>query len=148
MIRRKGQSWQKCVMKMQKKSESDYRIARQGNVKVVTKMQGKERGNWFIEQPSPRANLVIHNCTLFKIMKCSRKWKFLRQYLSVNQSFSSFAKVDCLWKPRSEDRLNTFCQKLSCWGNCIKLQFSDIEFPISLFCTLTILSMMFKDFSF
>ena len=45
MIRRKGQSWQKCVMKMQKKSESDYKIARQGNVKVITKMQGKERGN-------------------------------------------------------------------------------------------------------
>ena len=92
MIRRKGQSWQKCVMKMQKKSESDYKIARQGNVRVITKMQGKERGNWFIEQPSPRANLVIHNCTLFKIMKCSRKWKFLRQYISVNQSFCSFAK--------------------------------------------------------
>ena len=26
---------------MQKKSESDYKIARQGNVKVITKMQGK-----------------------------------------------------------------------------------------------------------
>ena len=30
---------------MQKKSESDYKIARQGNVKVITKVQGKERGN-------------------------------------------------------------------------------------------------------
>ena len=31
--------------------------------------------------------------------------------------------------------LNTFCEKLSTEGNCIKLQYSDIDFPISTFNT-------------